>query len=123
MDKTKLGAGIKKTSRDVAVSEDSIESGEIWISPRHWKSMSDDNKAVVVDLYHRHNSYSDKFPFKNMTIPVDSYSVGITFSVGEDSVRDQALMVMIKELKIAHLHGSYEEIRKGKEKLMPKSQI
>lgn len=123
MEKNKLGQGIKKMASDVMEAKSSsIEPSEVWVSPKHWKAMSDDNKAMVVDMYHRHNGYSDSFPFTNMISPNTTYDVGITFTVGGSGgdIKREATMEMFKELKIPHLIGTYDEIRKAKEKIQPK---
>jgi hypothetical protein len=121
MDKNRIGQGIRKmadSGMEVAKSSES-EPSEIWVSPKHWKAMSDENKAMVVDLFHRHNSYSDSFPFTNMLSPITTYDVGITFNIGSGDLKREAIMQLFKELKIAHLAGSWDEIRKAKEKIKP----
>lgn len=121
MDKIKTGNALKKMAGDVVASEGSMESSEIWVSPKHWKAMTDDKRAVVVDMYHRSDSYSKKFPFHNMTSPSDSYSVGITFNInGDGDLNSETKLELFKELKIPHLLGTYDEVRKAKEKLLPK---
>ncbi len=123
MDNKKIGQAIRKKTgaEGVKMESKSVDPGEVWISPRHWKAMSDNNKAIVVDLWHNHRGYSDRFPFGYMLRPNNDYDVGITFSIGDDNIKDQALLLLIKEFKIPHLLGTYEEIRKGKDKQAPKA--
>ena len=122
---SKLGRDIRKIAYSEVKSIDgsSDDSGEVWISPKHWKAMNDINKAIIVDIWHKDHSYSNRFPFMDMIAPNDTYSTGVTFNDGEDSLKFQAILTIIKEFKIPHFLGSYDEIRKKKEKLQPKVNI
>ncbi|MFA7709503.1 MAG: hypothetical protein WCY30_00185 [Candidatus Neomarinimicrobiota bacterium] len=98
-------------------------SKEIWIGPKHWESMDEEQKCFVVDLYHRMNKYSNSFPFDSMTNPDNMYSVGITFNMETDNEKNENAIGSIaqeelKVLKIPHAVLDYSEIEKKRSEYM-----
>ena len=114
----KIGKVIKTASGDSAIVVSESGPKEIWISPKHWKAMDDEKKAIVVDLYHNENGYSKAFPFFNMTKPSDSYEVGITFNEhSSDKRTDNAIISssiasIFKKLNIPYALLNYSELSK-----------
>ena len=127
MNKSELGSKlIEKIAQSEIVESDSAKApSEIWISPQHWKAMSDEKKAIVVDLWHSKNSYSNVFPFDNMNKPVNTYSVGITFSIPESEGKENKVITSIvdetvKEFKIPHLRLTWNEVEAKRKNYLKK---
>ena len=91
-------------------SSDDDDKKKIWITPTNWKTMGSEKQSVVVDIWHRDNSYSDDFPWNDMAPGGD----GITFSVS--NLKEKTALRILQKGKIPHKRATYEQIEKGRTK-------
>lgn len=105
--------GIEKTADSgdaVSMTDSDDDKKRVWITSANWKTMGTEKQAVVVDIWHRDNAYSDDFPWNDMAAGGD----GVTFSV--TNLKEKTALRIIQKAKIPHKRATYEQIEKGRAK-------